>query len=215
MTEPIDVTPPPPAIKKYDLADYLFQFITITAGVLIALLLNGLVEWNNNRSLVEQARSTIRREVAANLKELEGLPENVKRSGTDLENSLRFADDLIATGKTDVRSLSLNFNLATLNASGWQSADRTGALGHMDYAEVQEYSELYALQELFENQQRKAVDLVAAGSAFVSPAFDPTKANRDDLVRFREHVMLLQANLLVTEQLGQQLQKGYQDFLSK
>ena len=54
MTEPVDITPPPPA-RKYDLADYLFQFIVITAGVLIALLLNSLVEWNNNRALVDQA----------------------------------------------------------------------------------------------------------------------------------------------------------------
>jgi hypothetical protein len=214
VTEPVGVTPPPPA-KKYDLGDYLFQFIVITAGVLIALLLNGLVDWNNNRELVEQARSTIRREVETNLKELEGLPESVKRSGDDLENALRLANDLISTGKTDVRSLSLNFNLATLNQSGWQSAERTGALGHMDYDEVQAYSELYAMQDLFESQQRKAVDLVATGSAFISPAFDPTSANRDDLTRFREHVMLLQANLLVTEQLGQQLRKGYQEFLQK
>ena len=43
VTEPVDVTPPPPA-RKYDLGDSLFQFIVITAGVLIALLLNGLVE---------------------------------------------------------------------------------------------------------------------------------------------------------------------------
>ena len=214
MTQPVDTTPAPPP-KKYDLADYLFQFIVITAGVLIALLLNSLVEWNNNRALVEQARSTIKREVEANLKELEGLPDSVKRSGGDLENALRLANDLIATGKTDVRSLNLNFNLATLNSSGWQSADRTGALGHMDYDEVQEYSELYTMQELFESQQRKAVDLVAAGSAFISPAFDPTAANRDDLTRFREHVMLLQANLLVTQQLGEQLRKGYEEFLQK
>ena len=213
MTAPADIPPSPP--KKYDLADYLFQFIVITAGVLIALLLNSLVEWNNNRELVNQARSTIRREVEANLKELEGLPDNVKRSGGELENALRLANDLIATGKTDIRSMSLNFNLATLSSSGWQSADRTGALGHMDYDEVQEYSELYTMQELFESQQRKAVDLVAAGSAFISPAFDPTSAKRDDLTRFREHVMLLQANLVVTQQLGAQLRKGYQDFLQK
>ena len=70
--------------------------------MLIALLLNGLVDWNNNRELVEQARSTIRREVEANLKELEGLPESVKRSGGELENALRLANDLISTGKTDI-----------------------------------------------------------------------------------------------------------------
>ena len=214
MTEPVDITPPPPA-KKYSFADYLFQFITITAGVLIALLINGLVEWNNNRQLVDQARLTIRQEVEANLKELDGLSENVKRSGGNLENILRLANDLLSTGKTDVHNASLNFDLATLNSSGWQSADRTGALGHMDYGEVQKYSELYAMQELFDSQQRKAIDLVTAGSALLSPAFNPTKANRDELTRLRDHVMSFQANLLVTDQLGQQLRKSYQKFLQK
>ena len=109
-------------MKKYTLVDYVFQFITITAGVLIALLINGLVEWNNNRELVEQARTTIRREVEANLKEMEGFPDNVKKSGSDLESALRFADQVLATGKTSVRSLQLGFNLATLNSSGWQTA---------------------------------------------------------------------------------------------
>ena len=200
---------------KYTFVDYVFQFITITAGVLIALLINGLVEWNNNRELVEQARATIRREVEANLKELEGLPHSVKQSGEQLANALQFADDLLARGKTDVRSLSLNFNLATLNASGWQTAERTGALAHMDYDEVEQYSELYNMQQLFDQQQRKAVDLVATSITIVASGFDPTTANPQDLADFRRRVMLLQSNLLVTEQLGEQLTKGYQDFLQK
>ena len=33
---------------------------------LIALLINGMVEWNNNRALVAQARQTIADEVRAN-----------------------------------------------------------------------------------------------------------------------------------------------------
>lgn len=213
MTEPIE--PPPPAAKKYTPVDYVFQFITITGGVLIALFVNGLVEWNNNRELVLQARDTIRREVQANLKEMEGMPGNVARSAGELENALHLAEDLLGKGKSDITTLTLNFNLATLSASGWQTADRTGALGHMDYDEVQDYSELYSMQELFDTQQRKAVDLVATATAFVSPAFDPTRANREDVARFREQVMMLQAGLLVTDQLGQQLVKGYQKFLQK
>lgn len=183
--------------------------------MLIALLINGLVEWNNNRELVEQARSTIRREVEANLKEMEGFPGNVKKSGSDLESALRFADEILATGTTSIRSLQLGFNLATLNSSGWQTAERTGALAHMDYDEVQAYSEIYSMQQLFDNQARKAIDLVATSTSLVASGADPTKANADDLKSFRQHVMLLQSNLLVTDQLGQQLVKGYQDFLQK
>ena len=198
---------------KYTFADYLFQFITVTIGVLVALLVNGLVEWNNNRELVEQARATIRREVEANLKELQGLPESVKHSGQDLENAMRFADDMLAKGKSDVHSLGLNFNLATLNSSGWQTAERIGALAHMDYDEVQKYSELYSLQQLFDEHQRKAVDLVASGSSLLASNFDPTGAKAPDIGEFRQRVMLLQAHLMVTEQLGAQLLKGYQQFL--
>jgi hypothetical protein len=209
---------PPPPVKapaKYALVDYLFQFTTVTAGVLIALLINGLVEWNNNRELVNEARATIQREVEANLKELEGLPDNIKRSAADLENALRFSDQLLATGKTEVRSLALNFNLATLNMSGWQTAERTGAVAHMDYEEVQECSELYNLQQLFDDQQRKAVDLVATATAVMRPGSDPTKGSARELSLFREQVMLLQSHLFVTGQLGEQLTKGYRDFLQK
>ena len=62
-------------MKKYTFADYAFQFITVTAGVLIALFIDGLVERNHNRELVAAAHATIVREVADNLKELEGLPK--------------------------------------------------------------------------------------------------------------------------------------------
>ena len=209
---------PPAPVKgspKYTLVDYLFQFITITAGVLIALLINGLVEWNNNRELVEQARATIQREVEANVKELEGLPDSVKKSEGELARALQFADELLANGKTDVNSLSLNFTLATLNASGWQTADRTGALAHMDYDEVEKYSEIYNMQQLFDEQQRKAVDLVASSITLVASGFDPGKASVQELGEFRRRILLLQSNLLVTRQLGEQLMKGYQEFLRK
>jgi hypothetical protein len=206
---------PPAALKKYTFVDYVFQFITITAGVLIALLINGLVEWNDNRELVEQARATVRREVEANLKELEGLPANIKRSAAELETAMRFAEDMLSKGQSDIRTLGLNFNLATLNASGWQTAERTGALAHMDYDEVQVYSELYGMQQLFDDQQRKAVDLVATSSTLLASSFDPTKANAQEISEFRRQIMLLQSNLLVTGQFGEQLAEGYREFLQK
>ena len=73
-------------MKKYTFADYAFQFITVTAGVLIALFIDGLVEWKNNRELVAEAHATIVREVADNLKELEGLVEGGRRrSNADID----------------------------------------------------------------------------------------------------------------------------------
>jgi len=197
---------------KYSAPDYAFQFITVTAGVLIALMIDGLVDWKSNRDLVAEAHAAIRREIADNLKELEGLPKVIESANADVDNSLKFAGDLLSSGKTDVHSLSLNFNLASLNQSSWQSAERTGALSHMTYDEVRGYAELYALQELFSTQQRKAVDLVTSSIAIMSGG-DPTKAPKDDLARFRQQLLLLKSNIDVTNQLGQQLIAAYRKFL--
>ncbi len=199
-------------MKKYTLPDYAFQFVTVTAGVLIALFIDGLVEQNHNRELVVAARGMLAREVADNLKELQGLPQSVAKSNGDIDNCLKLANDLLSKGKTDIHEVRLGFDLPSLSDASWQSADRTGALGLMDYDEVRKYSELYTLQELFGTQQRKAVDLVATGSALIAPSFDPTTANKQDVAKLREQLLLLQANLVVTEQLGAQLLEAYQKF---
>ena len=199
-------------MKKYTLPDYAFQFVTVTAGVLIALFIDGLVESNHNRQLVVVAREMLAREVDDNLKELSGLSKSVASSTAEIQNSLKLANDLLSKGKSDVHQVSLNFNLATLSDASWQSADRTGALALMDYDEVRKYSELYSLQELFDTQQRKAVDMVAAGSGLIASSFDPATANKQDLAKFREQAMMLGANLMVTEQLGTQLLEAYRKF---
>ena len=199
-------------MKKYTLADYAFQFVTVTAGVLIALFIDGFVESNHNRELVVTARDMLAREVADNLKELEGLPRSVASSNRDIENGLKLANDLLLKGKSEIRQVNLGFNLATLTDASWQSADRTGALGLMDYEEVRQYSELYTFQELFDTHQRKAIDMVAISSALIAPSFDPTSANKQDVAKFREHLMALQANLLVIDQLGAQLLDAYRKF---
>jgi len=198
-------------LSKYGAADYVFQFITVTAGVLIALMIDGLVDWKSTRDLVADARAAIRREVADNLKEMEGRPKAIQKANDDIDNALKFAKDLVATGKTDINELNVRFDLATLNESSWRSAERTGALAHMPYDEVKQYSELYAFQDLFTTQQRQAVDLVT--SAIVIAAEDPTKASKEDLMRFRDQLRSLKATVYVTDQLGTQLVEAYRKFL--
>ena len=153
-------------------------------------------------------------EVAENVKEIQNLHSSVESSNADVDTAMKLANDLLSTGKSDVNQIKLNFELATLSNASWQSAERTGALALMSYDEVRRYSELYAFQQLFDTQQRKAIDLVASSSALIARSFDPTTAKPQDLARFREQLMVLQANLQVTEQLGTQLLDAYRKFQS-
>jgi hypothetical protein len=211
MTEPPDA--PPPAAAKYAVVDYVFSFITITAGVLIALLINGLVEWNSNRELVSQARATIAREIAANKTDLEATLEGLQTDLKKLDDAIRFATDIIATKKTTVNQLNFHVNLAELSSSGWRTAERTGALSHMDYDEVQRYSRLYDFQDLLLEQQRRFVSQLGEATAILGSDFNPDNPNVKDLEFFRERVMVLRAGLTVHEQMAKRLAENYAEAL--
>jgi hypothetical protein len=50
-----DIHPPHSPIHGW--RDFLVQLVTITAGLLIALALEGLVEWLNHRHIMHQAQA--------------------------------------------------------------------------------------------------------------------------------------------------------------
>jgi len=56
----------PPHAPAHSIKDFFIQLLTITAGVLIALSIEGLTEWNHHRQLVREATETIAREIADN-----------------------------------------------------------------------------------------------------------------------------------------------------
>ena len=202
-------------MKKYSFVDYVFQFITITAGVLIALLINGLVEWNNNRQLVEEARTTIHREIADNKKDIEATLAGIQDDVKKFESAIKFATDMLTVKKTNVNQLDFHINLADLSSASWRTAERTGALSHMDYAEVQRYSKLYDLQDLIVEQQRNLVGQLGAVTAILNPDFDPDNPNPQDLAVFRERLLTLRAALLVHEQMARRLSENYSETLTQ
>jgi hypothetical protein len=200
-------------MKKYEAVDYVFQFITITAGVLIALLINGLVEWNSNRELVADARATIAQELAANKNDLDASLAGMADESKRLDDAIKFASDMLATRKTTVNELRLNLNLSDVSSTAWLTAARTGALGHMPHEEVQRYSRLYDLQDLFSAQQRRMLEQLGSASAILSSDFNPDNPNLKDLEAFRYGVMELRSALNIHGQMGKRLSERYAEAL--
>lgn len=201
--------------NKYSFQDYAFQFVTITAGVLIALLVNGLVEWNNDRELVAQARATIAREIADNRRDLDATLTGIDGDVRKLEAGLTFANDMLSKRSTAINELKFHINLADLSDSAWRTAERTGALGHMDYPEVQRLSMLYDLQELIGVQQRELVSQMADVTAIIAPGFDPDKPNLQDVEIFRDRLMRLRAKLIIHADLAKRLAERYAEALAR
>jgi hypothetical protein len=170
---------------------FAFEITAITAGILVALSIDAIVERNRERALVAQARAAIAREVADNRQELDNGFAGFEKHQADLRQALRFADELLRSGKTDLHSLNLGFSFPSLNRAAWQTADRTGALSYMDYDEVKEYSELYELQDLVITSQRQLLAQLSGLLALLSAGEggDPMKSSSPDLQVFRSRLL--------------------------
>jgi hypothetical protein len=204
--EPAAATPI--AKRPHPVRNAVVQLVTITAGVLIALFFDGLVSWNQNRALVREAKATIAREIADNKKELEGALSGAPTRSAGHANAIKLATDLLRQGKSDVREINIGFTMAELGSASWATAERTGALGYMDYADVQRYSKIYAWQDLFVAQQRRALDRLASATAVLGND-DPYKADPRDLELFRQHLLGLRGELEMAQQLGTRLTELY------
>jgi hypothetical protein len=198
----------PPHAPAHAFKDFVIQLVTITAGVLIALSFEGVREWNHYRTLVNEARANIAREMADNKREVEIVLKGLEERRQQLRNALRLANDVLSTKKTDIHEIKLGFELADITSSSWQTAERTGALSHMEYGEVQKYSRLYALQDLYVDQQRRGVELIASVMGILHG--DPTLAPAKDLELFRQRVMEQLAGLNLEEGIAKRLIEAYE-----
>jgi hypothetical protein len=202
---------PPHAVHSWK--DFGVQLITITAGILIALSLEGVRESIRDRALVREARENIRHELSDNQKELAGKLATFAERKAGFAAALKFTEDLLKARKTDIHTLNLGFNIAEFGTASWQTAERTGALAHMEYGEVQKYAGVYGKQSLYDQQQRAAVDRIATASAIIAATGDPTSAPSADLERFRQQVLAMKSQLDIEEQLAVGLATTYKKAL--
>jgi hypothetical protein len=179
--------------------------------VLIALSLEGARQWLSDRALVREAERTLLVEIEENRVEIEGILADDDERQEALERALTFVDELLEDGTTDVNEIDLGFSLADLSSASWATAERTGAIAHMDYERVRQLSGVYEAQELFVEQQRRNLARLASATAAMSTTDDPTHAQAEDLRRFRSEVLGLRADLYIQRQLAERLRTLYEE----
>ena len=189
--------------------DFLLQLLTITAGVLIALLLEGLVGWNQNRVLVNEAKATIRREIADNREALDKHLKGVEERSRDLENTLTWATERLKTGKSDLK-VSIGFSASPLSTAAWETAARTGALAHMKYSDVQKYANLYSVQALYTAGQLRTLERVTSAISLAGDDVTPK-----EMEVLHQEVLHLRGDLFMVLEIGKGLSAAYGDLLKE
>ncbi len=203
----MEIHPPHGPARSW--SDVFGQLTIITAGVLIALALEGAVAWLEHRKLVREATNNLRNEMAENVREVEGLFVSIVKQRHDLEHADDLAQMLLEQKKVENEKLDLVFHSAELKDASRTTAEVTGAFGHMEYAEVERFAAVYGLQATFNRAQERTNENFVTTLAGVSLLTSPGKADPGEVRQWKSHIALTLAALTVEEQIGQQLVKRY------
>jgi len=139
----MDVHPPHGAIHGW--RDFFVHLIVITLGLLIALGLEGIVEWAHNKHLVHTAEANLRAELLANRKtladDLRFLDYAQKQTASDLSVVSAFK-----AGNHPNAELAFRWTWNSPGSAAWDTARNTGAIALMNYQTAETYSDIYAQQ---------------------------------------------------------------------
>jgi hypothetical protein len=210
----LDVHPPHEPV--YGWRDFFIHLATITIGLLIALSLEGCVEWQHHRHLVHEAETSLRGEIQNNAKSLKANLEGVSKEQKLLSQDVAVLKKIIANPKVPNHDeLSIQFNIRGFDDVSWKTAQATGAFGYMPYAEAQEYSNIYDSQHaIYEAEQQAIRDTVISVAPFLNSKKSDPNPSAAEAVPIKEHMEILQGQLGLVENLMEGLDSEYKKFMA-
>jgi hypothetical protein len=192
---------------------FLFEIVTITVGILIALWIDEVRERRRDEALVRTAREQLTREVADNLRDVEGTGTSRQAHGKALAQALQIIEDLRDRGTTSAGPTGIGLGSPSFPRSAWDTAGRTGALALMEYSDVKRFSEIYDLQDLVDRaQERYVVRLTQDSPQFmtvVARRGTGTPPDRAELDAARVQALALAGSFRFYQELLTQLVRQY------
>jgi hypothetical protein len=195
--------------------DFLLHLLTITIGLLIALGLEGCVEWWHHRNLRNEADARLHQEITDNQKELAATRSAVAKERENLISILKFLKARSANRPYDISQLSIHFEMGTLRNASWRTASATGALGYMEYPQVQRYASAYQVQDDFAAVQSRTLEEFLQLESYGVFEFDPKKMSPADAQAASTDVQRTIAHLIAMDQIGDGLAKSYREALRR
>lgn len=210
----IEVHPPTEPVHGW--RDFLIHLLTITIGLVIALSLEGCVEWRHHRQLVHEAVSSLDGEIKTNAEMTAGALEDIRKEQESLKKDVAVMKRIISNPKTPNHDeMTVDFRIRAFDDVSWRTAQSTGALGYMEYEQAHQYSDLYAEQnEIYLAEQQAVRDTVLAVGPFLNLTKDEANPSGEEAVRAKEHFEVLQGQLMYIENLVTSLDAEYKKFLA-
>jgi hypothetical protein len=210
----LDVHPPHESI--HGKRDFFLHLFTITIGLLIALSLEGLVEWQHHRHLVREAEAGLHAEIKSNAAGMSSVLADLHKQQASLRHDVMVLKVVVATGKLPKDgNMAIDFRIVTFDNVSWKTAQSTEALSYMPYDLAKQFAAIYAVQDsLSASEQMAARDAVVSLGSFLNSNTgdpDPTPQQAEAII---EKIETLQGQLLLVDSFMKGLDDQYKQFLA-
>jgi hypothetical protein len=138
-------------------------------ALLGALALEEWREDSERMELANRAKLAIEQELLANKKQLE---DKLIKHNDMLKSLTKQLNDYRAKGNQDAQ-FDFNYPMATLTSSAWDTARMTQSAQFMQFEDVREFSMVYNFQSLYEDNQKKLIEMVMSIGNIRDEEFEP------------------------------------------
>jgi hypothetical protein len=209
----LDVHPPHEPV--HGVRDFILHLLTITIGLLIAVGIEGCVEWQHHRHLVHEAEASLHEEIKSNADGMQSVLNTIHEQQKTLEQDVAILQQFARGNTPKDKHMSVSWRILTLDDVSWRTAQATGAFAYMSYADAREYANIYHAQEEYDSLQHQAMrDATYSVALFVGTEdthSDPTPEEAKEVI---SRMQVLQAQLLNMDGFASSLNNEYKKFLA-
>jgi hypothetical protein len=211
-----DVHPPGTSIKGW--REFFIHLATITVGLLIALGLEGTVEWLHHRHVMHQAQASLFIEIKTNAESIQRKIASIEKHQAELAHVIEVLKRIIADPNgPQQETMTVLMDITSFDNVSWATAQSTGAVTYMPYSVARQYADIYSQQAEIDAQVHEAI---RDFSLTIAPLLNAKKGDKliDDVVEaklMREHVEALQGQLYLVGSLMHSMDNLYKKFLAE
>lgn len=132
--------------KRLNIQRLIFEFISVSFAVLIALLVNQWREDHNNGKLAEKAIYNIKQELQENKDVLAILIPSHQSTLSQIDSVIEKKEN---NNSSDDSIISINVTL--ISSSAWEMAEITNAIFYLDFDDANKMAKVYNLQSYYES----------------------------------------------------------------
>jgi hypothetical protein len=210
----LDVHAPHESLHSW--RDFFLHLTTITIGLLIALSLEGLVEWQHHRHLVHDAEASLHDEINNNATNITGALSVLHKREDALKHDVSVLKYVAANGQYPKdKDMSVDFSIVGFDSVAWKTAQSTGAFSYMPYDLAQDYSRIYMQQDLLSGEEQQAArDSVLAIGTFINEPDNSAPPSREQAESIIQKIEVVQGQLMLVDAFMQGLSRDYKAFLA-